>query len=82
MKLTVLAAAAALALLAAPVVAAPLAITKDIATAVAVDSAVERVHFGHGSCQLGRFGWHFHRYGNRIECKPFKRVRRVYRSYF
>jgi hypothetical protein len=79
MKYTVLTTAAALALLAAPVAAAPVAITKDVGSAVAASSAVESVHFGHGSCQLGRYGWHFHRYGNRIECKPFKRVFRYYR---
>lgn len=77
MKYTFLTTAAALALIAAPAAAAPVAITKDVGTAVAVDSAVESVHFNHRSCQLGGRGWHYHdRYYNRIVCRPFRRYYR------
>jgi hypothetical protein len=60
--------------LSAPANAAPLSVAKDLATALA-----ETVHFNHRSCQLGRYGWHLHARGNRLECRPFRRViRRFY----
>lgn len=75
MKQTLLAAAAVVAFLVAPASAAPLAVTKDVGAAIAIDSAAEAVHFNHRTCQLSRFGWHSHRFGDRIACRPFSRAR-------
>jgi hypothetical protein len=66
---------AALALVAASALsaqAAPVPVTQNPAEALA--PTIEKVHFEHRSCQLGRRGWHFHnRFGDRLECRPFRR---------
>jgi hypothetical protein len=77
MKSTLFAVAALAAVgLTAPANAMAPGLAKDlIATAPA--SMAETVHFSHRTCQLGRFGWHFHdRFRNRIACRPFRTYRR------
>jgi hypothetical protein len=74
MKITLLAAASLLAfgLATSSAQAAALTMPKEIVAEVATPK-LEPVHFNHRSCQLGRAGWHYHRYGDRRECRPFRR---------
>jgi hypothetical protein len=79
MKASLFAAAAVAAIsISAPANAAAVSMAKDLATVAAPEALAEAVHFSHRSCQLGRYGWHLHARGNRIECRPFRRVIRRY----
>lgn len=76
MKLTLTAAASllVLGLATSSATAAAVSLAKDLAPIAASAAApVERVHFRHRTCQLGGRGWHYHRYDNRYECRPFRR---------
>jgi hypothetical protein len=72
MKVTVLVGAAALLCLAAPVVAAPLAITKPVGATLVGSGAVQTVHLIHRFCQLApNYGWHRHnKTGSFVPCRP------------
>jgi hypothetical protein len=73
MKITYLTAASLLAfgLATSSAQAAALTMPKEIVAEVATPS-LEKVHFNHRSCQLGGRGWHYHRYGDRLRCRPFR----------
>jgi len=48
---------------------------------VQVDSLVQKVHYGHRSCELGRYGWHRHVGWDYVRVPCYPRARYPHRCF-